>query len=802
MSAKGGSVTGSVGNEENIVENPSQLSTIEMTDAADKEALHKESFNVDVSETNGGANPHENQSLEGEEVEDLETEEIEEMIADGLSQLGRSADGTLQVYLNLFLAGCELTDITCLQEYIHLQTVILSHNSLTDLSPLGCMPYLVTLDVSHNELTTVLDFKPPLGLREVIMSYNKIETLPDLSAHQCLTSLMLDYNNISEIQGLTSCHRLSHLSLMNNKISRIANLENLPLKSLNLSNNDIKKIENLETLKYLELLNLSRNSIRSMKGLQNHNLMQEIDLEENQIIDIAEVRYIRELGLLRNLNLLGNPIQGMPDYRLSLLFRIQSLTELDRSKVSVEEKVSAINMFNPPAEVIAARDHMFHVTKSLLQPTRIHDSTLPSVDTPYPMLILCGPPGSGKRYLARRLCQEFPDFFGFGISHTTRTPRKKEENLEDYCFVTQEEFEQGVVMGKFLQTCQLAGNWYGVTREAVENVAREGLAAVFHMDLEGVLSLKNTYFEPRYVLVVPVSREIHEARLRERGDYAEPQLLQSLDRAELCLKHNRQNPGFFDMAINSEDLSDAYKRLKRLIMEYLGMSPPSTVQSELFSDSMTSVDTSQSEDTLQQGAKSGTSQTTSMTVNMAVRTWSRRSDSSTIPPKGVKLVQQKTPVEILSLKRRQTKAKAAVAGIHQVSLEQFINSRQTVSASFQPSSAHYSPDIKRSSSVPLNFNASLASMVANASSQNEAREAGLESNISESEEEEETTSSIVSSARAYSNDDAQSLRDSDDEEEDSRNLLDFIPTETFDSQETGSVPFSGVFGQVEIANSI
>lgn len=32
-----------------------------------------------------------------------ETEEIEEMIADGLSQLGRSADGTLQVYLNLFL---------------------------------------------------------------------------------------------------------------------------------------------------------------------------------------------------------------------------------------------------------------------------------------------------------------------------------------------------------------------------------------------------------------------------------------------------------------------------------------------------------------------------------------------------------------------------------------------------------------------------------------------------------------------------------------------------------------------------
>ena len=92
-------------------------------------------------------------------------------------------------------------------------------------------------------------------------------------------------------------------------------------------------------------------------------------------------------------------------------------------------------------------------------------------------------------------------------------------------------------------------------------------------------------------------------------------------------------------------------------------------------------------------------------------------------------------------------------------------------------------------------------MVANASSHNEAREGGLESNISESEEEQETTSSIVSSARGYSNDEAQSPRDSDEEEEeDSRDFLELIPTET--SQETGSVPFSGIFGQVEIANSI
>lgn len=37
----------------------------------------------------------------------------------------------------------------------------------------------------------------------------------------------------------------------------------------------------------------------------------------------------------------------MPDYRLSLLFRIQTLTELDRFKVSLEEKVMEYNVAQP-----------------------------------------------------------------------------------------------------------------------------------------------------------------------------------------------------------------------------------------------------------------------------------------------------------------------------------------------------------------------------------------------------------------------------------------------------------------------
>lgn len=41
-------------------------------------------------------------------------------------------------------------------------------------------------------------------------------------------------------------------------------------------------------------------------------------------------------------------------------------------------------------------------------------STLPCADTPYPMLVLTGPQGCGKRELSHRLCQDLCEFFAYG----------------------------------------------------------------------------------------------------------------------------------------------------------------------------------------------------------------------------------------------------------------------------------------------------------------------------------------------------------------------------------------------------
>lgn len=76
-------------------------------------------------------------------------------------------------------------------------------------------------------------------------------------------------------------------------------------------------------------------------------------------------------------------------------------------------------------------------------------STLPSIETPYPMLVLVGPQGAGKKGLAQKLVEEFPDYFGYGISHTTRKPYADEIQDKDYHFCSLEEFEDNIKMVKF-----------------------------------------------------------------------------------------------------------------------------------------------------------------------------------------------------------------------------------------------------------------------------------------------------------------------------------------------------------------
>ncbi|XP_042672004.1 leucine-rich repeat and guanylate kinase domain-containing protein [Centrocercus urophasianus] len=584
----------------------------------------------------------------------------EDTVAEGLHKLGRSAPGTEYVYLNLSLSGRELSNINILSRYVHLQKLELSYNKINDLSCVSQMPYLLELNASNNELTTYFGFKPPKNLKEVDFSHNQIPKMQDLSACQSLTKLLLDFNNIEEIRGLERCHSLTHLSLSHNRLTAISGLENLPIKILNLSSNLLEKITGLDRLKTLWKLDLSSNKIATLEGLEGHDLLEVINLEDNKIAELSELENIQDLPLLRALNLLKNPVQEQTDYWLLVIFMLQQLTELDLKNISVEEKVGAVNQYDPPPEVVAAKDHMTQLMYSMLQPQRIFDSTLPSLDAPYPMLVLVGPLACGKRELAHRICRQFNNFFRYGPCHTTRAAYFGEENRLDYHFVSQEAFDKMLKAGKFIATYKYSGYYYGLGRDTVDSIAREGLATCIHLELEGVRSLKTTYFKPRYILVVPMNKVKYEGHLRRTGLFSRPEIEEAVSRVDMYLRTSEDIPGYFDAVISTDELDEAFAELSFLIKACLGLEPPAVSDS---SQNMNSkAGTGSRVHFLQEQrlspSRGVTGSTQSSTINEFLDSSAKNYSGETLD----KLTAQLSAVEEASLRRRHAAAHQALSG--------------------------------------------------------------------------------------------------------------------------------------------
>ncbi|XP_061494068.1 leucine-rich repeat and guanylate kinase domain-containing protein isoform X2 [Rhineura floridana] len=585
----------------------------------------------------------------------------EEMTAEALHKLGRSAPGTEHVYLSLSLSDRRLSDISVLCKYIHLEKLDLSCNKINDLSCVSHMPYLLELNASQNELITYFDFKPPKNLQVVNFSHNKISAMKDLSAYQSLAKLILDNNEIEEIRGLEKCHSLTYLSLANNKITAVTGLRKLPIKTLCLKSNQITKAAGLEELKVLQILDLSGNQISSLEGLEEHNLLEEINLKDNQVAELGELEYIETLPLLRVFNLLNNPVRQHRDYWLLVIFMLLRLTELDHKKITVQEKVAAVNKYDPPPEVVAAQDHMTQIMYSMMQPQRIFDSTLPSLEAPYPMLVLTGPLACWKRELCHRLCRKFNNYFRYSPCHTTRTAYFGEENRLDYYFVSQEEFDKMVNTGKFIASFKYSSFYYGLGRDTIESIAREGLATCVHLEIEGVRSLKNSYFEPRYILLIPMNKEKYGGHLRRKGLFSRAEIDEAICRVDMYIKLNQDFPGFFDAVINVDDYDEAFTKLSYLIEEFLGLKQPSETEVTVpasNSNLLTVPDETPSALPKATTVK-GTDGVAPLPTPNAFMDSSAKNYSAVI---SAKLSAQKTPVEEASLQRRQRTAKQGLVG--------------------------------------------------------------------------------------------------------------------------------------------
>lgn len=180
-------------------------------------------------------------------------------------------------------------------------------------------------------------------------------------------------------------------------------------------------------------------------------------------------------------------------------------------------------------------------------------------------VVFCGPSGTGKSTLINLLFNEFPDKFGFSVSHTTRKPRPGEEHGKHYYFTTKEDMQKQIDQGEFIETAAFSGNLYGTSKQAIEDVQREGKICVLDIEIEGVKQIKTSTLNPLYIFIKPPSISELKQRLIGRKTETNDSLQRRLSKAILELAFG-ETPGNFDIIIENDNIEKAYQKLKDFIL--------------------------------------------------------------------------------------------------------------------------------------------------------------------------------------------------------------------------------------------
>jgi guanylate kinase len=152
------------------------------------------------------------------------------------------------------------------------------------------------------------------------------------------------------------------------------------------------------------------------------------------------------------------------------------------------------------------------------------------------------------------------------VSYTTRPQRPGEVHGLSYFFISREEFIAKRDNNEFLEWAEVHGNFYGTSKEFVENCLKEGKHVLFDLDVQGTDAMKLHFQDVANVIFIsPPSVEELEKRLRHRGtENTEVINLRLMNaRKELLRKED------FDYLIYNDDIENAYSRLKEITQKIL-----------------------------------------------------------------------------------------------------------------------------------------------------------------------------------------------------------------------------------------
>ncbi|XP_043214621.1 peripheral plasma membrane protein CASK-like isoform X4 [Amphibalanus amphitrite] len=166
-------------------------------------------------------------------------------------------------------------------------------------------------------------------------------------------------------------------------------------------------------------------------------------------------------------------------------------------------------------------------------------------------LVLLGAHGVGRRHIKNTLISSHPDMYAYPIPHTTRAPRKDEENGKHYFFVSHDEMMADIAANEYLEYGTHEDAMYGTKLETIRRIHMEGKMAILDVEPQALKVLRTAEYAPYVVFIAAPSLQI-----MTDFDGSLERLTKESDLLKNAYGH------FFDLTIVNNDIEETIQILE------------------------------------------------------------------------------------------------------------------------------------------------------------------------------------------------------------------------------------------------
>ena len=165
------------------------------------------------------------------------------------------------------------------------------------------------------------------------------------------------------------------------------------------------------------------------------------------------------------------------------------------------------------------------------------------------LIVISAPSGTGKTTVVKKLLQQSTNLEA-SVSFTTRKMRENEKEGLDYFFVSEKTFTNMIQNDDFLEHATVFGNFYGTEKKSVSENLKEGVNVILEIDWQGALQIKSSMPSCVMIFLIPPSKEVLLARLKNRGTDSDQEIAYRFNQAVLDLEQSNK----FDHVLVNDQL--------------------------------------------------------------------------------------------------------------------------------------------------------------------------------------------------------------------------------------------------------